>query len=410
MKIIYLHQYFKFPNEYGGTRSFDLATGFVNLGNHVEIIASTSDKKYKTQNRWMKVNRNGLKIHYIYLPYTNHMSYFMRSIVFFKFFWFGIFKLLSLKADIVIASSTPLTIGIPALIKKFLHKTPYIFEVRDVWPEAAISIGAINNKVLQKFLFFLEYIIYKYAEILVPLSVDMKKSITSRYPEFSQKPIKVIENICEINRFQNYQFKKKLLVNEKIGFKPRFTILYAGAFGQVNGLDYLIEFASKLLFIDSSIVFLLIGNGIKKKKLIDKATLKCVLNKNIFFFDAIPKQDLPQLYYECDMGSSFVISKKPLWANSANKFFDTLASGRPVLINYEGWQKEIIEKENIGYVLPCVIDDHSIKKFIQYSESKLLCQKQKENALKIAKGKYSISLAIEKYNKILTNIDVNVKQ
>ena len=266
MKIIYLHQYFKFPNEYGGTRSFDLATGFVNLGNHVEIIASTSDKKYKTQNRWMKVNRNGLKIHYIYLPYTNHMSYFMRSIVFFKFFWFGIFKLLSLKADIVIASSTPLTIGIPALIKKFLHKTPYIFEVRDVWPEAAISIGAINNKVLQKFLFFLEYIIYKYAEILVPLSVDMKKSITSRYPEFSQKPIKVIENICEINRFQNYQFKKKLLVNEKIGFKPRFTILYAGAFGQVNGLDYLIEFASKLLFIDSSIVFLLIGNGIEKKK------------------------------------------------------------------------------------------------------------------------------------------------
>jgi len=110
------------------------------------------------------------------------------------------------------------------------------------------------------------------------------------------------------------------------------------------------------------------------------------------------------------MGSSFVISKKPLWANSANKFFDTLASGRPVLINYEGWQKEIIEKENIGYVLPCVLDDHSIKKFIQYSESKLLCQKQKENALKIAKGKYSTSLAIEKYNKILTNINVNVKQ
>ena len=410
MKIIYLHQYFKFPNEYGSTRSFDLATGFVNLGNHVEIIASTSDKKYKTKNRWMKVNLNGLKIHYIYLPYSNHMTYFTRSIVFFKFFWFGIFKLLSLNADIVIASSTPLTIGIPALIKKFLHKTPYIFEVRDVWPEAAISIGAMNNKVLQKFLFFLEYIIYKYAELLVPLSVDMKKSIISRYPEFSQKPIKVIENICEINRFQNYQFKKKLLVNKKIGFKPRFTILYAGAFGRVNGLDYLIELASKLLFIDPSIVFLLIGNGIEKKKLIDKATLKCVLNKNIFFFDAIPKQDLPQLYYECDMGSSFVISKKPLWANSANKFFDTLASGRPVLINYEGWQKEIIEKENIGYVLPCVIDDHSIKKFIQYSESKLLCQKQKENALKIAKGKYSISLAIEKYNKILTNINVNVKQ
>ena len=66
---------------------------------------------------------------------------------------------MSLKGDMVLATSTPLTIGVPALIKKWIHKTPFIFEIRDIWPEAAIAIGAINNKILQKISYLLEYLI-----------------------------------------------------------------------------------------------------------------------------------------------------------------------------------------------------------------------------------------------------------
>ena len=68
MKIIYLHQYFKFPNESGGTRSFDLATGFLETGYHVEIITATSDVRYKTRKRWSKIEKNGLiVIHFIFV-------------------------------------------------------------------------------------------------------------------------------------------------------------------------------------------------------------------------------------------------------------------------------------------------------------------------------------------------------
>ena len=145
MKIIYLHQYFKFPNESGGTRSFDLATGFLGLGHHVEILTSTSDLRHKTGKRWSKIEKNGLVVHYTYLNYGNDMTYYQRLTVFFQFLWFSSLKLLSLKGDVVLATSTPLTIGIPALIKKWIHKTPFIFETRDIWPEAAIAIGAVSS-------------------------------------------------------------------------------------------------------------------------------------------------------------------------------------------------------------------------------------------------------------------------
>src|SRR5690554_2563735 len=192
MNIIYLHQYFKFPNERGGTRSYDLATSFIGQGYDVTVITSTSDEKYKTSSRWHVERRDGLEIHRLFLSYGGHarvndLPYLKRSIVFFKYLWYSSFHLLKIKADFVIATSTPLTIGVPALVKKWFGKTPFIFEVRDVWPEAVIAIGAIKNKLIQKLLYGLEKLIYKNATAIVPLSTDMQKSIVSRFPQFRYK-------------------------------------------------------------------------------------------------------------------------------------------------------------------------------------------------------------------------------
>tara|TARA_B100000963_G_scaffold332848_1_gene324695 strand:- start:2835 stop:4064 length:1230 start_codon:yes stop_codon:yes gene_type:complete len=404
MKIIYLHQYFKFPNESGGTRSFDLATGFLDSGHHVEMLTSTSNIEYKKKKRWTKINKNGLVVHYVYLPYANEMSYIRRSIVFFKFLWLSTFKLLSLKGDLVLTTSTPLTVGIPALIKKWFHKTPFIFEIRDVWPEVVIAIGAVKNKIIQRLLYFLENLIYKNASAIVPLSIDMKNSITSRYPNLASIPIQVIENISEIDRFQNSVNTNNSVLKEKIGFCPRFTILYAGTFGRVNGLDYVVNLASKLIDLDPSIVFVMLGDGSEKEAVLQKAVDKNLLHKNIYILDSVAKKDLSQLYYECDMGSSFVIPIKELWANSANKFFDTLAAGKPILINHDGWQKELIEMENIGYVLPTIVDHNAAKKFELYTKDEALISEQKNNGLNIAKANFSKDVAVKKYNNLFENI------
>lgn len=405
MKLTYLHQYFKFPTESGGTRSYDLATAFVEKGYVVEVLSTTSDSGLKTNKRWSSIQKEGLTVHYIYLPYGNHLSYLQRAVVFFQFLWYATFKLLSIKCDVVLATSTPLTIGIPALIKKWRHGTPFIFEARDVWPEAVIAIGAIKNKMMQYLLYFLEKTIYKNAAAIVPLSVDMKTSIVSRYPDIAaQKPIEVIENMAEINRFQNGYLNETSILNNTLGFQPRFSVLYAGTFGRVNGIDYVVKLAEKTLPLDESLVYILMGEGALKEEVKTLATEKKVLNKNVFILDAISKQELPQWYHEVSMGSSFVISIKELWANSANKFFDTLAAGKPVLINHPGWQKETIDRENVGYVLPEVVTDQAAKEFVIYTQNTTLQQQQQENALQLAKNSFALDVAVSKYNKLLKGI------
>lgn len=403
MKIIYLHQYFKFPDENGGTRSYDLTKSFIENNIEVVVVSSTSDDKFKDEKGWKIITREGIEVHYIYIPYGNNLSYLNRIKGFVKFMFSSSKRLLSIKADMVLATSTPLTIGIPALMKKMFNKTPFVFEARDVWPEAVIAIGAINNKFAQNILFYLERIIYKHAKAIVPLSSDMATSIVSRYPEISENTtIDVIENISEIDRFSEIS-NKNILLNE-IGFKPRCTILYAGTFGKVNGIDYVIDLAKKTAELDPGIVYILIGSGALKDEVIQKAKEDKVYHKNVFILDSVNKEELPNWYHSTDIGSSFVIPIEELWANSANKFFDTLAAAKPILINHEGWQAEVIRKYNIGFVLPEIIDEKSALEFVLYTQNSALLRMQGSNARKVAEEKYSLEIASEKYLNIFQEV------
>lgn len=404
MKILYIHQYFKMPNESGGTRSYDLATGFVKAGHKVEIVTMTSDIRLKGKNRWNKLERNDLTIHYLFMPYKNDFSYIKRSIIFVKFLILATVKTLSLKVDCVLATSTPLTIGIPALIKKGFHRTPYIFEVRDVWPEAVIAVGAIKNRYLQKLLFWLEKTIYEYSNAIIPLSTDMEHSIMRRFPFTANKEVIVIENISKIDRFQLSTDEDLNFIENKIGRKPKFSILYAGTFGKVNGIDYVLTLATLTKQIEPDLVFILIGDGAEKDKIRERASKAGLLNSNVFIFDSISKQELPQWYHFVDMGSSFVIPIKELWANSANKFFDTLAAKKPILINYGGWQSKVINEQNIGYVLPVSIDLNAAVDFVNYINNCNLHKIQSENALNLARNNYSLEIALKKYLLIINNI------
>lgn len=404
MKIIYLHQYFVFPEGSGGTRSFDLATSFVKKGHEVDIITSSAFiKTYKFNKRWTTLERNGLNVHVLKLDYDNKLSSLSRIVTFVKFLWFATIKLLNIKGDIVLATSTPLTIGIPALFKKWIFKTPYVFEVRDVWPEAVISIGAIKNKYIQRLLFFLEKTLYRNALAVVPLSSDMRNSIVHRYPEFEEKTEIVIENISEIVRFQNPAIDA-ISLKEVLGVSPRFSILYAGTFGKVNGIEYVVNLATKTFALDPTIVFILIGDGAEKQNLKEIVQKRGLLNKNIFFIDPISKAVLPNWYAATNMGSSFVTNIPELWYNSANKFFDTLASGKPILINYGGWQSGVIERNNLGYVLPPELNNEVIRDFVNYTQNPELHKTQGNNALSFAIKEYSLEAAVKKYLTIFKDL------
>ena len=188
------------------------------------------------------------------------------------------------------------------------------------------------------------------------------------------------------------------------GFKPRFSVLYAGTFGKVNGIDRVIDLAQKTLLIDNRLIYILIGAGAEKENVIQLAKDTGVYGKNVFILDSISKNELPKWYNTVSMGSSFVIDIKELWANSANKFFDTLAAGKPILINHEGWQAEVIREHNVGFVLPAIITTEDAMSFVSYTLNANLINEQEVNAISVAKEKYSLEQAVEKYMSVFYKI------
>lgn len=402
MKILYLHQYFNFPSGNGSTRSYDLSRKFTEAGNQVTLITSSAFIKGNFKKRWTVMEKDNLKLHILKSDYSNKMAFSKRIIEFIRFMIFASFKSVRIKADIVIATSTPLSIGIPALFKKILTGVPYIFEVRDVWPDIPIAMGIIKNNLVIYLLYSIEKLFYRKAIKIVALSTDMAMLINNK--GIVKKKIEVIPNISDINKFNKIR-TCSIFEEHGIDTKNKKIVLYAGTIGFVNGVSYMVELAFEFKKEqENKIVFIIIGTGAEKDKIISLAKKYQVLNNNLFILDPIAKEELPSVYNESTVASSWVIDIQDLWANSANKYFDALAASKPIIINHGGWQAEEICKESIGMVLNTSpkIGANQLKKYLN---NDLELKMHGENANKIALSKYSLEVAAEKYLNIIKELN-----
>jgi glycosyltransferase involved in cell wall biosynthesis len=343
MKVIYLHQYFNTPRMSGGVRSYDIAKHLVDSGHMVEMI--TTDRSSLAGNGWKISNENGINVHWLSLFYSNKLSYFKRLLAFFSFAYHAAKKGPKLQGDVVFATSTPLTIAIPALYISWKMSIPLVFEVRDLWPDVPIAIGVIKNPVIKYLAKLLEKYTYKKSKAVIALSDGMRDGIVKAGCE--ENKIIVVPN------FSNRELFNLSITGEKFRAKREWLkdtplLVYTGAFGMINGVDYLVDIAEQLALLKSDIKILLIGGGKQYSNIIYYAKKKCVLNDNLFIESSISKSELPQLLAAADLASNIVINVPEVWNNSANKFFDALASGTPILINSGGWQADLIDKEDIG--------------------------------------------------------------
>lgn len=347
MTVLYLHQYFKTPKDSGGTRSYEMARRFVEAGHRIIMI--TSDMEADEEGDWYKTDVEGIEVNWLPVPYNNRMSYSDRIKAFFKFALKAGSKAASFDADVIFATSTPLTIAIPAILAKKKLKIPMVFEVRDLWPELPIAMGAIKNPVSKYAAKKLERYAYKHSEHVVALSTEMKEGVVKT--GYNGEDISVIPNSCDIDLFTVSEQAGKSFRNEYEWLQDRPLILYAGTLGHINGVSYLAEVAKKMRSINPEVRFVVVGDGVEFGNVKALALENDVYEQNFFMLGKIPKGDIPTVLNAADIATSLFIDLKPMWANSANKFFDALASGTPVAINYGGWQKQELEASGAGIVL-----------------------------------------------------------
>jgi glycosyltransferase involved in cell wall biosynthesis len=352
--LIYLYQYFTPPTAAGGTRSWEFSHRLARDGNHISMISGDSHLSKVSMDKALEAYsgyQGQFKLNAIHLDYSNHMSYSRRILAFFYFAFMACKKILQeSKVDLVFASSTPLTTAIPALIRKWLRGTPYIFEVRDLWPDMPISIGALRSPFTIFMARQLERIAYQNASYIVALSPGMRDGIIRC--GISAEKIEVIPNACDNARFK---------VPDSIGLEflqqhPELAngplVVYIGTLGRINGVSYLARLASCCTSLIPNAKFLVIGAGACEAEIRELSQELDILGKNFWMWSEIPKQEVPKILSACTTAISLFIPIAGVENNSANKFFDALSAGRPVVVNYGGWQKDLLEKSGAGMSLP----------------------------------------------------------
>jgi glycosyltransferase involved in cell wall biosynthesis len=398
MKILYIHQYFNTPLEAGGTRSYWMAQKLLEKGHTVTVITSSSQINKKIDIK----NINGINVIYLRVPYSQKMNFIRRLQSFFNFMIKSTFYAFKLKnIDLIIATSTPLTVGFPALALNKLKKIPFVFEVRDLWPEVPIQMGGLKSKFLQKLAILFEKKIYKNSEHIIALSPGMKKGIL-KY-ELNEK-VSVIPNMSKNSEF--WPRKKNIQLTEELGLKENsFKVIHFGALGIANGVQTIIE-SAKLLKENNNIEFVFIGGGATEDKIIKLC--KHYRLENVHFLGRFPMMKTSEIVNLCDISVVSFLDLPILYTNSPNKLFDSLSAGKPIIVNSAGWTKELIEKHNCGFYVNPNNPLELVNKINYLIEDKEKFNEMSFNSRKLAK-KYDKSILSEKFANIIEQITVNLK-
>jgi glycosyltransferase involved in cell wall biosynthesis len=396
MKIIYLHQYFKTPSMSGGVRSYDIAKYLVDNGHTVNMVTTTTLSSSKRG--WRYSNEGGINVYWLTLFYSNKLSYFKRLVSFFSFACQSAKKGSELDGDIIYATSTPLTIAIPALYISWKRSIPIVFEVRDLWPEIPISMGILKNPVIKYAAIFLEKYIYEKSTAVIALSDGMRNGIIKAGCD--KDKVFVIPNFSNSILFSKH-YDGREFHNSRPWFKGDPLMVYTGTFGLVNGVSYLVDIAEQLALIDSKVKVLLVGDGVEYEHVLRRAEVKGVLNKNFFIEKPVSKLELSEILAAATLATNIVIEVPELWNNSANKFFDALASGTPVVVNCGGWQADLLETQGAGFTtFNLSFYDAAVKinNFILDKHSLLIAS---NNAKMISKKYFDKNNLVKKIEKVL---------
>ncbi len=351
MKVLYFHQHFSTPRGAAGNRSYWMARRLVERGHEVTMVCGSSQTGDRgLDGPFYRGMREGMVdgIHVIEfdLSYSNADSFIKRTRT---FLWFAVRSIgvaLFEKYDLVFATSTPLTAGIPGIFARWMRKKPFVFEVRDLWPELPREMGVITNPVVLWLMGILEWTSCRSARRLIGLSPGIVKGIARL--GVSEENIAMIPNGCDLEIFGCSDWPWRPVGVEKDALMAVFT----GAHGIANGLDAVLDAGAELKRRKrDDIKLVLVGDGKLKPDLQARAREEGI--DNVIFHPPVKKYHLAGLMADADIGMQILANVPAFYyGTSPNKFFDYIAAGLPVLNNYPGWLAEMIKQYKCGFAVP----------------------------------------------------------
>lgn len=339
MHIVYIHQHFNFPWESGWQRPWQFARRLARAGHEVTVICGGREK--------MLEEMEGVTIRRLAAPYENSMVFHQRVRSFISFMTQACYHATRMRADVVFASSTPLTTAVPGMIASRLHRAPFVFEVRDLWPEAPVALGFLKNPVTIRAAERLEKLTYRSAAHIIALSPGMEAGIKRVWP---QAQTTVVPNASDVENFAP-GLQQRGETRAELGWAEDETVLfYAGSFGVTYDLPWLIHVAGQLKSRGHKVRVVAFGEGTDSKNCRSIARHYGLDPKQVLP-GKIPRTEIERMLPAADFAVSTLVDSPALEINSLNKVFDALAAARPVLFNHGGWLPEMLAEHGAGWQL-----------------------------------------------------------
>lgn len=401
MKILYFHQHFSTPKGSAGIRSYAMAQSLIRNGHQVTMVCGSfgAGQTGLTQPFNKGVRRgvvDGIDIIEFELPYSNSLSFLKRILIFLSFAFKSIKVALTEQYDIVFATTTPLTAGIPGIFAKWLRRKPFVFEVRDLWPELPKAMGVIKNPIVLWMMSVLEWTSYHSADRLVGLSPGIVDGIIKR--GIAPEKVASIPNGCDLDIFaSDHQPWRPEGVEE-----TDLMAIFTGTHGLANGLNAVLDVAVELKDRQrTDIKLVLVGDGMQKKVLMERAE-KLQLD-NVVFHDPVNKAKLAGLMASADIGLQILANVPAFYyGTSPNKFFDYISAGLPVLNNYPGWLAELITKEQCGFAVPPENPKAFADALEQAADQREQLHQMGQNGQQVAKEQFNRSILSQKFSDWVT--------
>lgn len=404
MKVLYFHQHFSTPQGSAGIRSYAMAKKLAAKGHQVTMVCGSYGMANTGLNSpFISGLRRGsvenFEVIEFELPYSNKTSFLKRAQVFLSFAFKSIRVALTEDYDLLFATSTPLTAAIPGIAAKILRRKPFVFEVRDLWPELPKAMGVISNPLILFLLSILEWCAYKSANKLIALSPGIQQGI-ERYRKDSEN-ITMIPNGCDMDIFATEEVEawrpSEIQVDD-------FLAVFTGTHGVANGLNAVINAAQVLKEKNrSDIKLLLVGDG-KLKPELQEQVFNLKLD-NIVFHPPVNKEKLSEIMQSADIGMQLLANVPAFYyGTSPNKFFDYLAAGLPVFNNYPGWVANMIQEYHCGVsVVPENANDFA-EALISLADNRNLLPEMALASRQLAQSKFDREILSEQFVKFLESV------
>ena len=349
MHILLIHQNFAAIDEPGGTRHHELALYLSGIGHRVTIITSpvsylTGSVERGHPRSQKRQDRDGVTILRTYTYPALHRSFFHRVLSFLSFMASSFLVGARVRGiDLVWGTSPPIFQAPSAWALARLKGVPYVFEVRDLWPDFAVQVGVLRQPLLIRASEWLERFLYRSSDLVIVNSPGFIQHVEAR----GARRVEMVPNGADIRMFETGEGRDE--VRRQLGLEDKYVILYAGAHGLSNDLGILLE-AAALLEDCPRVAIVLLGDGKDKPSLQDRAGEMKL--KNIYFLAPVPKSAMPAALAAAD---ACIAILKPISLYATvypNKVFDYMAAGKPVILAIAGVIKEVVEKAGAGLPVP----------------------------------------------------------